>query len=91
MLRKLKLSVAFAVVQLTAATGLQEAQAEDASTQKTTVNIGTTGGQPLSQICTFTTNASYYYSVGKVFRKAANPVAQIYRRNDIIQLGCRSR
>jgi hypothetical protein len=65
MLRKLKLSVAFAVVQLTAAAGLQEAQAADASTQKTTVNIGTAGGQPLSQICTFTSNASYYYSVGR--------------------------
>jgi hypothetical protein len=65
MLRKLKLSVVFAVVQLTAAAGLQEAQAADASTQKTTVNIGTAGGQPLSQICTFTTNASYYYSVGR--------------------------
>jgi hypothetical protein len=58
MLRKLKLSVAFAVVQLTGAAGLQEAQAADAST-----HIGTTGGEPLSQVCTFTTNASYYFSV----------------------------
>jgi hypothetical protein len=61
MLRKLKLSVVLAVVQLTAAAGLQEAQAADA--QKTTGDIGTTGGQPLSQVCTFTTNASYYANI----------------------------
>ncbi len=53
MLRKLKLSVALAVVQLIAAAGLQEAQAADAST----------GGQPLSSVCTFTADASYFANV----------------------------